>query len=173
MVCTKPVKEAFESDSSLDVRRSATSREYKYYILNSPTRSPIKRGLTCRVTGNLDIEKMNRACQAIIGIHDFASFVSSAETARTKRTIREVYKAEVTREGEMIVLDMVANSFLPHQVRNTAGTLIRVGQGKMTVDNFNTMVEAKTPGLASPTAPADGLYLVRVNYPNPFEGDAR
>lgn len=167
------VKEAFESDSSLDVRRGATSREYKYYIHNSPTRSPIKRGLTCRVTGNLDIEEMNRACQAIIGIHDFTSFVTSAETARVKRTVRKIYKAEVTREGEMIVLDMVANSFLPHQVRNTAGSLIKVGQGKMTVDDFNKMVEAKTPGLAGPTAPADGLYLVRVNYPDPFEGDAR
>jgi tRNA pseudouridine38-40 synthase len=167
------VKEAFESESSLDVRRDATSREYKYYIHNSPTRSPINRGLTCRVTGDLDIEKMNRACQAIIGIHDFASFVTSAETARVKRTIREIYKAEATQEGEMIVLDMVASSFLPHQVRNTVGSLIKVGQGKMTVDDFYNMVEAKTPGLAGPTAPADGLYLVRVNYPNPFEGDAR
>ena len=73
----------------------------------------------------------------------------------------------------MIALDMVANSFLPHQVRNTAGSLIRVGQGKMTVEDFYNMVEAKTPGLAGPTAPADGLYLVRVNYPNPFKGDAR
>jgi tRNA pseudouridine38-40 synthase len=73
----------------------------------------------------------------------------------------------------MIVFDMVANSFLPHQVRNTIGSLIKVGQGKTTVDEFYNMVEARTPGLAGPTAPADGLCLMRVNYPSPFEVDAR
>ena len=72
----------------------------------------------------------------------------------------------------MIVLDMVANSFLPHQVRNTVGSLIKVGQGKMTVEEFYQMVEAKSPGQAGPTAPAGGLCLMRVNYPGSFEGDA-
>ncbi len=167
------VKEAHRLDDSFDVRRSAISREYKYYILNSPTRSPMRQGFSCRVDGNLDIESMNRACQALVGKHDFTSFVSSAETARRKRTVRNVFKAEITRDGDMIVLEIVANSFLPHQVRNTAGSLIKVGQGKMTVDEFSSLVEAKTPGLAGPTAPADGLCLMRVNYPGPFEGDAR
>jgi tRNA pseudouridine38-40 synthase len=167
------VKEARRVDNALDVRRSAVSREYKYYIHNSETRSPINRGFTCRVTGSLDIEAMNRACQALIGSHDFTSFVTSPETARTKRTVRNIFRAAVMREDDMIVIDMVANSFLPHQVRNTAGSLIKVGQGKMTVDEFYRMVEAKTPGLAGPSAPADGLYLVRVNYPDPFEGDIR
>jgi tRNA pseudouridine38-40 synthase len=166
------VKEAFRADDSFDVRRGAVSREYRYYILNSPTRSPIRQGFSCQVAGDLDIAAMNRACQALIGRHDFASFVSSAETARKKRTIRTVYKAEITREGDMIVLDMEADSFLPHQVRNTAGSLIKVGQGRMTVDEFYRMAEAMTPGLAGPTAPADGLCLVRVNYRSPFNGDA-
>ncbi len=167
------VKEARRSDDSFDVRRGAVSREYKYSILNSPTRSPMRQGFSSRVEGDLDIEAMNRACQALVGRHDFASFVSSAETARVKRTIREVFKAEITRDGDMIVLDMAANSFLPHQVRNTVGSLIKVGQGKTTVDEFYQIVEAKTPGLAGPTAPADGLCLMRVNYPGPFNGDAR
>ncbi len=167
------VKEAFRADDSFDVRRGAVSREYKYYILNSPTRSPMRRGISCRVTGNLDIEAMNRACQALIGKRDFASFVSSAETARRKRTVRNVYKAEITQDGDMVILDMVANSFLPHHVRNTAGSLIKVGQGKMKVEEFYSMIEAKTPGLAGPTAPADGLCLMRVNYPGPLEGDVK
>jgi len=167
------VKEARRLDDSFDVRRGAVSREYKYYILNSPTRSPMRQGFSCRVEGDLDIGAINRACQALVGRHDFASFVSSAETARRKRTVREVFKAEITRDGDMIILDMAANSFLPHQVRNTVGSLIKVGQGKTTVDAFYQMVEAKTPGLAGPTAPADGLCLMRVNYPGPFEGDAR
>jgi len=167
------VKEAYRVNDGFDVRRGAVSREYKYYILNSRTRSPIRQGFSCRVDGELDIEAMNRACQALVGKHDFASFVSSAETARRKITLRNVFKAEITQDGDMIVLDMVANSFLPHQVRNTVGSLIRVGQGKMSVDEFYSLVEAKTPGLAGPTAPANGLSLMRVNYPGPFEGDAQ
>jgi tRNA pseudouridine38-40 synthase len=167
------VKEAFKGEDSFDVRRRAVSREYRYFILNSPTRSPVRQGFYYRVNGNLDIEAINRACQALIGRHDFASFVSSAETARQKRTIRDVFKAEIAQDGDMSMFDMVANSFLPHQVRNTVGSLIKVGQGRMTVEEFYGMVRARTPGLAGPTAPADGLCLMRVNYPGPFEGDAR
>jgi tRNA pseudouridine38-40 synthase len=167
------VKESFQAEDDFDVRRLAVKRTYKYYILNSATRSPMRQGFSCRVTGELDLEAMQQACRSLIGQHDFASFVSSAETARQKRTVRDVFKAEITRDGDMIVLEMVANSFLPHQVRNTVGSLIKVGQGRMTVEEFFGLVAAKTPGLAGPTAPADGLCLVRVDYPGPFEGDAK
>jgi len=166
------VKEAFRVNNAFDIRRGAVSREYRYSILNSPTRSPMRQDFSYRVNGKLDVGAMNQACRVLIGRHDFASFISSAETARRKRTLRNVLKAEITLDGDMIVLDMVADSFLPHQVRNTVGSLLKVGQGKMTVDEFNDMVEAKTPGLAGPTAPADGLCLMKVNYPVPFEGDA-
>ena len=167
------VKEAHRVNGSLDVRRGAISREYRYYIYNSPTPSPMRQGFSCRVEGELDIEAMNRACRALIGKQDFASFVSSVETAREKQTVREMIKAKITRDGDMIVLEMVANSFLPHQVRNTVGSLIKVGQGKMTVEEFNGMVAAGTPGLAGPTAPAEGLCLMKVNYSGPFDGEAR
>jgi len=167
------VKKAFRAAGSFDVRRRAVSREYRYCLLNSATRSPMREGYSYRVTGDLDIEAMNRACRALVGKHDFASFVSSAETARRKITVRNVLKAELTRQEDMVIFDIIANSFLPHQVRNIVGSLIRVGQGKMTVEEFHGMVEAGTPGLAGPTAPADGLCLVRVNYPGPFEGEAK
>ena len=166
------VKEAGRADIAFDVRRAAVSREYRYSILNSPTRSPMRRGFASRVAGNLDIATMNQACQALVGRRDFTSFVSSAGTASRKRTVRRVFKAEIAQDGDMIVFDMKADSFLPHQVRNTVGSLIKVGQGKMTVDEFTGIIEARTPGLAGPTAPADGLCLMRVNYPEPFEGDA-
>lgn len=166
------VKGASRAEDSFEVRRQAIRRTYKYYILNSATRSPIRQGFAWRVTGKLDIEAMRQACRALVGRHDFASFVASASTAWSKRTVRDVYKAEITQDGDMVVLEMVANSFLPHQVRNTVGSLIEVGRGKMTVEEFAGMVAARTPGLAGPTAPADGLCLVRVDYPGPFEGDA-
>jgi len=165
------VKEAFRAEPDFDVRRRAVSREYRYYIYNSPTRSPLKEGFAWRLAGKLDIAAMNRACETLIGRHDFASFVASAETARQKRTIRDVFKAAITQDGEMVVFDIVANSFLPHQVRNMIGSLVKVGQDKMTVAEFKQMVESRTPGLAGPTAPAEGLCLVQVNYPGPFEGD--
>ncbi len=166
------VKAAYRAGDNFDVRRRAVSREYEYTILNSPTRSPLRQKYSYRVAGELDIAAMDRACQALVGRHDFASFVASEETAKQKRTVRDVYQAEVTRDGDMIRFTMVANSFLPHQVRNTAGALIRVGQRRMTVEEFKDFVEAAEPGLAGPTAPAEGLCLARVNYPVDFEGDA-
>jgi tRNA pseudouridine38-40 synthase len=166
------VKKAYYAGAGFDVRRQAVSREYRYYILNSATRSPLHRAFSWQVEGPLDTAAMDRACQALIGRHDFASFVASAATVRQKRTVRDVFKAEITRDGDMIIFEIVANSFLPHQVRNTVGSLVRVGQGKMTVAEFADMVAAGTPGLAGPTAPPEGLCLVRVNYPVDFEGDA-
>ena len=111
---------------------------------------------------------MNQACQVLIGKHDFASFVNNNEVA-AKSTVRRVYRAEMRKDGELAVFNMVANSFLMHQVRNTVGNLLKVGLGKMNGDEFYGILEAKKPGLAGPTAPARGLCLMQVNYPHPFE----
>jgi len=162
------VKEAHKVDSSFNVRRNALSREYSYYILNSLTRSPIREGFCYRVAGHLDIEAMNQACQALIGQHDFASFASRIGV-NLKSTVRSVHKAEIERDGELATFNIVANSFLAHQVRNTVGALIRVGLGRMPVDEFRSIMEARKPGLAGPSAPAYGLCLMQVNYPSPFE----
>ena len=162
------VKAAYRAGESFNVRRNAISREYNYYILNSLTRSPIRRSFSYLVSGQLDIEAMNEACQALIGKHDFASFASCTSTG-IKNTIRTVYKAEVQKKGELVIFNIEANSFLPHQVRNTIGTLIRVGRGKMTINEFRSIIDAKKPSLAGPKAPAHGLCLTRINYPNQFE----
>ncbi len=164
------VKAAHRADDSFNARRNAISREYNYYILNSSTRSPLSDGFSYLVTGHLDIEAMNQACQALIGKHDFASFASCIG-AGIKNTVRHVHKAEVKKEGELVIFNMVANSFLPHQVRNTVGSLIRVGLGRMSIDEFHSIIKARRPSLAGPTAPACGLCLMRVNYPSPFEGN--
>jgi len=164
------VKAASKVDGSFNVRRDALSREYCYYILNSPTRSPIREAYSYLVASPLDIETMNRACQALIGEHDFASF-ASCDGASIRSTVRCVSRAEVQRDGELVIFHMVANSFLPHQVRNTVGALIRVGLGKMSVDEFDSIIQARKRGMAGPTAPARGLCLTRINYPYlPGEG---
>ena len=163
------VRAAGTVDGSFDARRRAISREYNYYILNSPTRSPLSEASSYRVPGHLDIEAMNQACRALIGQQDFVSFATCI-LKETKTTVRTVYKAEVRKEGELVIFNVIANSFLPHQVRNTVGCLIRVGLGKMSIDDFCSIIKARRPGLAGPTAPANGLCLMRVNYPGNFEG---
>ena len=161
------VREAYRMEDSFDVRRDALSREYNYYILNSSIRSPFSNGFAYRVSGNLDIEAMNLASQALVGEHDFASFVGCIDEG-IKSTRRNVYQAKMEQDGDLDIFSIVANSFLPHQVRNTMGALIQVGLGKMSVDRFHGIMEARQPGLAAPTAPACGLFLMRVNYPSPF-----
>ncbi len=162
------VKTAHRVRDFFGVRRSALSREYNYYILNSLTRSPLRDGFSYLVTRELDIDAMNQVCQTLIGEHDFASFVSSVGV-EVKNAVRRVYRAEMKKDGELAVFNMVANSFLTHQVRNTVGALIRVGLGKMSGDEFYSIIEARKPGLAGPTVPACGLCLMEVNYPRPFE----
>ena len=161
------VKSSHKVEDTFNVRRDAISREYNYYILNSPTRSPIKQGFSYLVPGDLDIDTVNQACQALIGEGNFVSFATCVGVG-IKNPIRTVYRAELEKDGEMAIFHMVASSFLPHQVRNTVGALVRVGLGRMTIDEFHSIIEAKELGLARPTAPAGGLCLMRVNYPCPF-----
>ncbi len=165
------VKAAYRVSDAFRVRRDAVSREYSYYILNSPTRSPIREGRAHRVANPLNIEAMNRAAQTLIGEHDFASFVNG-DGSWLESTVRNVSRAEVERDRELVTFHMAANSFLPHQVRTTVGALIRVGLGKMNLDQFRSIIEARLPGTAGPTAPAYGLCLDRVNYPVTLEEEA-
>jgi len=149
-------------EESFNARRDATGREYRYTILNSSTTSPLRRNFTYFVPVALDIEAMNEASRALLGRHDFASFTGAM---KGKGTVRNVVKADVLREGDEVFFDMVAGAFLPRQVRSTVGSLIRVGLGKQGVEAFKEMVRAKRFGLAAPVAPACGLCLMKVNYP--------
>jgi tRNA pseudouridine38-40 synthase len=164
------VRAAYKADDSFNVRSHAISREYSYYILNSPTRSPMWDGFSFLVAGELDIAAMNQAAQALVGEHDFASFASSLGV-KIRNTRRRLYQAKFERDGELVVFNIVANSFLHHQVRNTVGALIRVGLGRMTVAEFHSIMDEKKFGLAGPAAPACGLCLMRVNYQKHFEGE--
>ena len=161
------VKGACRVSADFNVRRDALSREYDYHILNSSTRSPLAMGFVYLVANELNTEIMNKACKFLEGEHDFASFATSLGKLRS--TVRNVYEAKVTREDKLVTFHMVANSFLTHQVRNTVGLLVRVGLGKVELEEVRRIMEAKTPGLAGPTAPAYGLCLTKVNYPSSLE----
>jgi len=159
------VKAAYKVEDSFDVRRQATSREYKYRIFNSATRSPLLAASTYRVTGRLNVTAMNEACRILIGERDLASFASDLGM-EIKSTTRRIMRAEFSRDDELVTFDIEGSSFLPHQVRNTVGALIRIGQGKMNFDDFYRILDAKKIGLAGPTVPACGLCLTKVNYPH-------
>jgi len=160
------VKAAYRASDDFNVRRDALSREYHYYILNSNTRSPLSRRFALFVPKTLDIQAMNAACQLIQGEHDFASFASSLDDSRS--TLRNVYEAGIEEKGDFTVFRIVANSFLPHQVRSTVGLLIRLGLGKIGIEGFRDIMKARSLGLAGPLSPACGLYLKKVNYPEPL-----
>ena len=165
------VKAAYRVEDSFHIQRAAVSREYHYYIWNQPARSPLGRGYTHHVSGQLDLGRMNEGCQLLLGKHDLASFASRTAGTVIKSTVRKVYRAGIEREGDLVVFKMVASSFLPHQVRNTVGMLIKVGLGRVSVAEFRSIMEAKKQGLAGPAAPACGLCLMRVNYPVPLGGE--
>jgi len=160
------VKAAHRASDDFNVRRDALSREYHYYILNSNTRSPFSQRFALFLPKTLDIEAMNYACQLLQGEHDFVSFASSLDGSRS--TLRNVYEAGIEKKGNFTVFRMVADSFLPHQVRSTVGLLIRLGLGKIGIEDFRDIMEARSLGLAGPLSPACGLYLKRVNYPKPM-----
>jgi len=160
------VKVAYRASDDFNVRRDALSREYRYYILNSNTRSPFSRRFALFMPKMLDIQAMNEACQLIQGEHDFASFASSLDG--NKSTLRNVYEAGIEKKGDFTVFRIVASSFLPHQVRSTVGLLIRLGLGKIGIADFRDIMEARSLGLAGPLSPACGLCLNKVNYPKPL-----
>ena len=161
------VRGACKVNMDFNVRRDAVNREYDYYILNSLTRSPLFEGSAYFVPKKLNTRIMNKACKLLEGKHDFASF--AAALGKLKSTVRTVYQAGVTRKDDLVTYNMIANSFLPHQVRNTIGLLIRVGLGKVGLDEFREIMETKALGLAGPTAPPYGLFLTKVNYPTNLE----
>ena len=161
------VQAAERVSDDFNVRRDALSREYEYRILNRPTRSPLRTGFSYLVTGMLDIDRMNEACALLKGTHDFTSFAASL--GQKGSMVRNVHKAVIKREGDMVLFHITANAFLPHQVRNTVGLMVRLGQGKVTLEEFHEIMERKTLGMAGPTAPAHGLCLMKVNYPEKVE----
>lgn len=146
-----------------DARRWALSREYRYTVLNSPTRSPLGARTTWLITRPLDLAAMKEASGVLLGKRDFAPFSGPAPRGGTVRTLM---KAEVSLSGDLVFFDTVADSFLPQQVRRTVGALAKVGLGKMGVEEFKSLACSGQSGATAEVAPARGLCLMKVNYPD-------
>ena len=147
-------------------RYSACGRQYRYLILNRSTRPGINNGFTVWEYRDLNVELMSSAAGFLIGEHDFTSFRSRG--CQAKSPIREVRELTVCRKGEYIVIDIHANAFLMHMVRNIAGVLMSVGMGKREPGWVQTVLSARDREKGGVTAPPQGLYLMEIDYPEKF-----
>lgn len=144
-------------------RFSATARIYRYVILNRATRSGLWDGKVSWDCRPLDTDAMATAASALVGEHDFSSFRAAGCQAR--HPVRTIVRLDVSRHDEMIFIDVEANAFLHHMVRNIAGVLLEIGHGERPLDWSKQVLAARDRKQASITAPASGLYFVGVRYP--------
>ncbi len=143
-------------------RYSAISRRYRYVILNRSTRPAILDRLVTWVYKPLDYVAMSKAANSLIGKHDFSSYRALA--CQSKSPIRTVHDIKVACQGEFIFIDIHADGFLHHMVRNIVGVLIDIGKGDQEIDWANTVLQYRDRTKGGVTAQAAGLYLVKVQY---------
>ncbi len=157
------VKAAYQVGNEFEPRYDATSRMYRYTILNDSTPSPLERRFTCMVRRQLNAEAMDKAARILEGTHDCAPF-SGILASRSKKTVREVFYSRVTKVGNKILFDIRANSFLPQQVRRTVGALVNVGLEKISLGEFLDLARSGLQGAATLVMPPQGLCMVEVTY---------
>lgn len=147
-------------------RYSAIARFYRYIILNRPAKSALQPRQMTWCNYALDADKMHQAAQSLLGNHDFSSF--RAQGCQSKSPWRVMHFIDVYREGDRVIMDISANAFLHHMVRNIAGVLMAIGAGQQPVEWTQQLLAVKNRQLAGVTAPPDGLYLAGVYYPEVY-----
>lgn len=157
---------ATEVPETFHARFSAIKRSYRYTILNRDIRPAIKQNYVSFVHKHLDISRMQKAAEHLLGTHDFTSYRTVA--CQAKSPVRCLHKLKVTREGEYVHLDLEADGFLHHMVRNIAGVLIKIGIGEADIDWSKQVLEYRDRSLGGVTASAKGLYLTKISYPDEF-----
>ena len=157
---------AGEVSMGFHARHKASRRIYRYLILNRSARSALQRARTAWIHRPLDAEAMHAAAQALIGEHDFSAFRSIECQSQTP--VRRVDAIEVNRTGDLVSLEIVANAYLHHMVRNIVGTLLDVQRDADPKAAMAKVLAGADRRYAGPTAPPEGLYLWRVEYPKDF-----
>jgi tRNA pseudouridine38-40 synthase len=165
----RPVSEAFRA------RRSARARSYRYRILCDAVRAPLRERYVWRVPRQLDVAAMDAATASLVGEHDFGAFGSSphdrpaegyrAHTMRVMHSVRVGWASETEREGEVELL-FTANAFLSGMVRRLVGTLVLVGDGRLSVESFRAILDTAAKSHPGAAAPPNGLCLTSVDYPS-------
>jgi len=155
-----------EIDDKFHARYSALKRAYRYSILNRPVRSALSRHRAWWVYQALDATAMAAAARCLVGSHDFSSFRASGCQAHTP--VRQLLRLEITRRRDWITIEVEANAFLHHMVRNIVGSLVEIGRGERPVEWMHELLQARDRKLAGITAPAAGLVLTQIHYPAHF-----
>lgn len=152
----QPVNDDFHA------RFSACGRCYRYLLINRPQRPGVWHGRAGWYHHPLDVERMQQAAAVLLGEHDFSAF--RAADCQAKSPLKLMRRAGVRRQGDLVIFDFEAGAFLHHMVRNLVGSLVYIGQGKHPPAWMAQLLAGADRRLAAPTFPADGLYLVGVNY---------
>jgi tRNA pseudouridine38-40 synthase len=148
-------------------RYSALARSYRYLILNRDSRPGLAAGRATWERRPLDAARMHASAQVLLGEHDFSAF--RAIECQAKSPMRRIDSLQVSRQAEWIALDITANAFLHHMVRNIAGLLMSVGQGESAPERVSAVLESRDRKISAATAPPDGLYLSEVHYAPEFD----
>ncbi len=159
------VVQARNGEEDFNSRRSALSRTYQYSILNRNTPSPLQRRTYLWTRDELDVKKMATAAQHLVGLHDFRALAVGHPEDRS--AVRKVFRWDVERFEDTVVIECEANGFLKQQIRKANGILMEIGRGKYPTDKLKQAMEGDTSGI--PLLPAHGLCLISVKYPRPIK----
>lgn len=153
------IRALIQVPNDFSARYSAQSRTYRYTILNQAIRSPLAARYALVVPEPLDVAAMDAAAQCLVGKHDFSAF---GVPPRGDNTVRQVHRAQVTREDTRVLIEIEANAFLYRMVRRIVGTLLLVGKGVLSAADFREVLEKKRR--AGQAVPPQGLCLIAVKY---------
>ena len=155
------VIEAKEVDDKFHARYDVKEKTYQY-LLNMGEYNPIERNYVFQYNHKLNIEKIKKASEIFLGEHDFRAFVT--ENKEKENCVRRIDEIKIEEQENKLVFIFKGNGFLRYQIRNMVGILIRVGEEKITPKEVQEILESKKRGYPCKTAPAEGLYLLEINY---------
>ncbi|MHC4157133.1 MAG: tRNA pseudouridine(38-40) synthase TruA [Planctomycetota bacterium] len=156
------LSEVVEEDETFDASTSAGSKLYRYTIFTGKRRNVLKSRNCWHYPRALDVSKMDAAAKMLLGTRDFRSFAAASD--ERENSVRTVMRCEVTQENQWIYVDIEADRFLHKMVRNIVGTLVEIGRGRWKGERMQAILEAKNRTAAGPTAPGEGLCLMRIHY---------
>lgn len=157
------VLECREVPLDFHARYHAQGKEYLYYVWNAPVRSPFQEGRALHVPKPLDISLLDREAKDFVGTHDFAAFCSSG--SKIKDTVRTIHWFNVSSKDNLVQFSVAGNGFLYNMVRIMVGTLLKISEGGISAGSIPEILQSRDRKLAGRTAPAHGLYLNHVFYP--------
>ncbi len=157
------VPELRRAAADFHARYDARGKEYRYFIWNSPVECPLHRRQAVHIRPPLDLGAMRRAAAMLEGTHDFAAF-SANPHREIEGTVRTLWRLTVSRRGKLVMVSATGDGFLYKMVRSLAGHLLRVGQGKVSVEETRAILDSRVRTARVETAPAHGLCLWKIHY---------